>query len=112
LNPLERVLVHTGIYMEIPYGYECQVRPRSGLALKEGISVVNTPGTIDSGYRNECCVILINLSNESAVIEVGERVAQFVFTQVEHPIFEETTKEGLSSSDRGLGGFGHTGVSK
>jgi len=108
LKPLERKLVKTGIFMEIPVGFECQVRPRSGLALKKGISVLNSPGTIDADYRGEVGVILINLSNEPFVIEDGERIAQLVFAKVEQAQWRET--EVLSDTDRGAGGFGSTGV--
>lgn len=108
LKPLERVLVKTGLFMEIPVGYECQVRPRSGLALKKGISVLNAPGTIDADYRGEVGVILINLSNESFQIENGERIAQLVFAKVEQA--EWMGVEVLSETDRGAGGFGSTGV--
>jgi dUTP pyrophosphatase len=108
LKPLERKLVKTGIFMEIPVGFECQVRPRSGLALKKGISVLNSPGTIDADYRGEVGVILINLSNEPFVIEDGERIAQLVFAKVEQAQWQET--EVLSDTDRGAGGFGSTGV--
>ncbi len=108
LKPLERTLVKTGLFMEIPVGYECQVRPRSGLALKKGISVLNAPGTIDADYRGEVGVILINLSNESFIIEDGERIAQLVFAKVEQAAWEEAVE--LSNTDRGAGGFGSTGV--
>lgn len=108
LKPLERALVKTGLFLEIPVGYECQVRPRSGLALKKGISVLNSPGTIDADYRGEVGVILINLSNEPFVVEDGERVAQLVFAKVEQAQWEET--DALSDTDRGAGGFGSTGV--
>lgn len=108
LKPLERTLVKTGLFLEIPIGSECQVRPRSGLALKKGISVLNSPGTVDADYRGEVGVILINLSNETFVIEDGERIAQLVFAQVEQAQWTEV--EELSSTDRGAGGFGSTGV--
>ena len=108
LKPLERVLIKTGLFMEIPVGYECQVRPRSGLALKKGISVLNAPGTIDADYRGEVGVILINLSNEAFVIDDGERIAQLVFAKVEQAEWEGV--EVLSETDRGAGGFGSTGV--
>lgn len=108
LKPLERVLVKTGLFLEIPAGFEAQVRPRSGLALKKGITVLNAPGTIDADYRGEVGVILINLSNENFVIEDGERVAQVVFTKFEQAQWQET--ENLSTTDRGEGGFGSTGV--
>lgn len=108
LNPFERVLVKTGIFMEIPDGFECQVRSRSGLALKKGVSVLNSPGTIDADYRGEVGVILINLSNEVFMIEDGERIAQLVFAPVEQAQWLET--EELSKTERGAGGFGSTGV--
>ena len=108
LKPLERTLVKTGLFMEIPAGFECQVRPRSGLALKKGISVLNSPGTIDADYRGEVGVILINLSNETFTIENGERIAQLVFAKVEQASWEKV--EVLTETDRGAGGFGSTGV--
>lgn len=108
LNPLDRALVKTGLFMEIPVGYEAQVRPRSGLALKKGLSVLNSPGTIDADYRGEIGVILVNLSNEKVSIEPGERIAQLVFAQVEQAQFIET--ETLSETARGAGGFGSTGL--
>jgi len=108
LKPLERTLVKTGLFMEIPEGYECQVRSRSGLALKKGISVLNAPGTIDADYRGEVGVILINLSNETFIIEDGERIAQLIFAKVKQAKWIEA--EVLSNTDRGAGGFGSTGV--
>ncbi|XOV65876.1 MAG: dUTP diphosphatase [Fluviicola sp.] len=108
LKPGDRALVKTGLFIEIPIGYECQVRPRSGLALKKGISVVNSPGTIDSDYRGEIGVILINHSNESFVVEDGERVAQLVFAPVVQAVWDEV--EELSETKRGSDGFGSTGV--
>ncbi len=108
LKPLERTLVKTGLFMEITEGYECQVRPRSGLALKKGISVLNSPGTIDADYRGEVGVILINLSNETFTIENGERIAQLVFAKVEQAAWQQV--EVLTETDRGTGGFGSTGV--
>lgn len=108
IKPLERVMIPTGLYMEIPAGYEGQVRPRSGLAAKHGITVLNTPGTIDADYRGEIRVILVNLSNEAFVIEPGERIAQMVFARHEKAEFEEV--EVLEESARGAGGFGSTGV--
>ena len=107
LKPLERRLIPTGLFMEIPEGYECQVRPRSGLAFKHGITVLNAPGTIDADYRGELGVILINLSQEEFVINDGERVAQLVFAQCEQASWEQA--EVLSETDRGEGGFGSTG---
>jgi dUTP pyrophosphatase len=108
LKPLERALIKTGLFLEIPQGFECQVRPRSGLALKKGLTVLNSPGTIDADYRGEVGVILINLSSEEVVIENGERIAQLVFAKVEQAQWEETNE--LSETERGSGGFGSTGV--
>lgn len=107
LKPLERRLVPTGLFMEIPAGFEVQIRPRSGLAYKHGITVLNSPGTIDSDYRGEVGVLLINLSNEPFVIENGERIAQMVVAAHEQATWETTDQ--LSDTDRGAGGFGHTG---
>jgi len=104
----KRCLVPTGLYIEMPDGIECQVRPRSGLALKKGLTVLNTPGTIDADYRGEIGVILVNLSDEAAVIESGERVAQLVFAPVIKATFIESTT--LNASQRGEGGFGSTGL--
>ena len=108
LKSLERVLVKTGLFIEIPAGFECQVRPRSGLAFKNGITVLNSPGTIDADYRGEVGVILINLSNETFVIEDGERIAQLVFAKVEQAEWNISIE--LSETERGTGGFGSTGV--
>ena len=108
LKPLQRALVPTGLFMEIPNGYEGQVRPRSGLAIKNGISVLNTPGTIDADYRGEIKIILVNLSDTDFVINSGERIAQFVFTKCEQ--MEVVNVETLSETERGTGGFGHTGI--
>lgn len=108
LNPMERTLVKTGLFMELPAGYEAQVRPRSGLALKKGITVLNSPGTIDADYRGEICVILINLSNEPFVINDGERIAQMVVAR--HEQAQWLPVEVLDETERGAGGFGHTGV--
>lgn len=108
LKPLERVLVKTGLFLELPQGYECQVRPRSGLALKKGITVLNSPGTIDADYRGEVGVILVNLSNEDFIIEDGERIAQLVFAKYKQAKFKVV--ESLSETERGEGGFGSTGV--
>lgn len=108
LEPLGRALVNTGLFLELPHGYECQVRPRSGLAFKKGITVLNSPGTIDADYRGEVGVILINLSNEKFVIEDGERIAQLVFAKHEQASFIEV--DVLSDTERGAGGFGSTGV--
>lgn len=107
LKTLERKLIPTGIKMEIPYGYEVQVRPRSGLALKHGITLVNTPGTIDSDYRGEVGIILINLSNEEFIVNPGERIGQLVLQKVYKMEFEKV--ETLSTTVRAEGGFGHTG---
>lgn len=111
LKPLERKMIPTGLYMEIPLGYEGQVRPRSGLAAKRGLTVVNTPGTVDADYRGEVCVVLVNLSGEEQTIEHGERVAQMVFAKHEvAEIIAISSEEELSSTDRGVGGFGSTGT--
>lgn len=107
LYPLERKLIHTGIYIALPEGYECQIRPRSGLALKRGLSVLNTPGTIDADYRGEICVIVVNLSNEIQKIEDGERICQMVISK--HETVSWIPSETLDETDRGEGGFGHTG---
>lgn len=107
LKPLERTLVPTGLFMEIPKGYEAQIRPRSGLALKKGITCLNSPGTIDADYRGEIGVILANLSNESFTINKGERIAQMVIAK--HETVEWEVVESLSESERGEGGFGSTG---
>ncbi|MBP5172421.1 MAG: dUTP diphosphatase [Bacteroidales bacterium] len=108
LAPLERAMVPTGLYLEIPVGYEVQVRPRSGLAAKKGVTVLNTPGTIDADYRGEVKVILVNLSNEPFVVEPGERIAQLVLAK--HEVIEWEEVEELADSARGEGGFGSTGV--
>ena len=107
LQPLQRCMVPTGLYMALPAGYEAQVRPRSGLAIKKGITVLNSPGTIDADYRGEICIILVNLSNEPFVIEDGERVAQMVIARHEQAEWEEV--ETLDETERGAGGFGHSG---
>lgn len=108
LKPLERSLVPTGLFIELPEGYEAQVRPRSGLAAKHGISIVNTPGTIDPDYRGEIKVILVNLSDVPFTLEPGERIAQMIIARFEHIHWNEV--ESLSVTERGEGGFGHTGV--
>ena len=108
LKPLKRTLVKTGLFMELPIGYEAQVRPRSGLAFKKGITVLNSPGTIDADYRGEISVILVNLSVEEFVIEDGERVAQMVIVKHEQVDWEEVVE--LVETERGVGGFGSTGV--
>lgn len=107
LKPMQRMLIPTGLFMEIPEGYEGQVRPRSGLAIKSGITVLNTPGTIDADYRGEVKIILINLSDTDFVINSGDRVAQIVFAKCEQ--MEVVNVETLSDTERGAGGFGHTG---
>ncbi len=107
MKPLQRVLVPTGLFIELPVGFEAQIRPRSGLALKKGITVLNSPGTIDADYRGEVGIILINLSSEEFVIEHGERICQMVIARHEHIGWEEV--EVLEETVRGAGGFGHTG---
>ena len=107
LKPLERKLIPTGLFIELPKGYEAQIRPRSGLALKKGITVLNTPGTIDADYRGEICVILINLSREDFTIENGERICQMVIAA--HETINWELVEDLEETERGAGGFGHTG---
>jgi len=109
LNPLERKLIPTGIFIELPIGYEAQIRPRSGLAFKHGISIVNTPGTIDADYRGEIKVILVNLSDTAFVVNDGERICQMVIAAHARVEWEET--DTLEETDRGAGGFGHTGKS-
>lgn len=108
LKPLERALVKTGLFIELPVGFEAQVRPRSGLALKKGITVLNSPGTVDADYRGEIGVILVNLSNEEFVIENGERIAQLVIAKHERAEWLEVNE--LTETSRGAGGFGSTGV--
>lgn len=108
IKPLERKLIGTGLYIALPEGYEAQVRPRSGLALKHGITVLNTPGTIDADYRGEVGVILVNLSNEEFTINPGERIAQMVIAEHAQAIFMPT--DTLDETERGEGGFGHSGV--
>ncbi len=108
LKPLERTIVKTGLYIELPMGFEAQVRPRSGLAAKKGITVLNAPGTVDADYRGEIGVILVNLSNEDFTIENGERVAQMVIAKHERAEWMEVKE--LSKTDRGAGGFGSTGT--
>lgn len=107
LKPLERTLVPTGLFMALPIGYEAQVRPRSGLAIKQGITCLNTPGTIDSDYRGEIKVILVNLSVEEQIIQPGERIAQMVIQKVEKAVWQEVTF--LEETTRSSGGFGSTG---
>jgi len=108
LQPLERKLFPTGLFLELPQGYEAQIRPRSGLALKRGLTVLNTPGTIDADYRGEVGVILVNLSNEAQTIEPGERICQMVIAQHEQAVVVEVNE--LSTTERGAGGFGHSGI--
>lgn len=108
LHPMERRLIPTGLHIALPEGYEAQIRPRSGLALKHGLTVLNSPGTIDADYRGEVGVLLINLSQEDFVINDGERVAQMVIARHEHVEFEVV--EELDQTERGEGGYGHTGV--
>jgi dUTP pyrophosphatase len=108
LKPFDRILVPTGLFIELPQGYEAQIRPRSGLTLKKGLTVLNSPGTIDADYRGEIGIIMVNLSNEEAVIEDGERICQMVIAKHETVNWEKV--EILNESDRGAGGFGHTGT--
>jgi len=108
LNPLERKLIPTGLHIELPVGYEAQIRPRSGLAFKFGIGIVNSPGTIDADYRGEIKVLLVNLSTEPFVINHGERIAQMIVAKHETVVWEQV--EDLSETLRGHGGYGHTGV--
>lgn len=108
LKPMERRLIPTGLYIALPVGYEAQIRPRSGLALKHGITVLNTPGTIDADYRGELMVLLVNFSDSDFIINDGERIAQMVIARHEQGIFEVV--EALDDTERGTGGYGHTGV--
>lgn len=108
LQPLERAMIPTGLFIELPEGYEAQVRPRSGLAAKAGITVLNSPGTIDADYRGEIKVILVNLSAQSFVVNHGDRIAQMIIAR--HEKAEWITADSLNESDRGVGGFGHTGL--
>lgn len=108
LKPLQRALVPTGLFIELPEGHEAQIRPRSGLAYKHGISIVNSPGTIDADYRGEIKVLLVNLSNQDFVVEDGERIAQMVVARYERITWNEA--ESLTSTERGAGGYGSTGV--
>jgi len=108
LKPLGRAIVPTGLFLEIPVGYEVQVRPRSGLAAKKGITVLNAPGTVDADYRGEVCVILVNLSDADFVVERGERIAQLVLAR--HDVIDWELADSLEESARGTGGFGSTGV--
>lgn len=109
LKPMERRLIPTGLYMALPQGFEAQIRPRSGLAFKKGITVLNSPGTIDSDYRGELMVLLINLSTEEFIVNNGERIAQMVIAR--HEVAEFQVVEELDDTERGAGGWGHTGVS-
>ena len=108
ISPFERILIPTGIFIELPKGYEAQIRPRSGLALSKGLTVLNSPGTIDADYRGEIGVIIVNLSNEIATIEDGERICQMVIAK--HETISWSESDELSSTERGAGGFGHTGL--
>ena len=108
LKPLERKLIPTGLYMELPQGYEAQIRPRSGLAIKKGITILNSPGTIDADYRGEICAIVVNLSSDDFLIEDGERICQMVVK--EYCRVEWNEVDSLDETERGAGGFGHTGV--
>lgn len=108
LKPMERRLIPTGLYIALPVGYEAQIRPRSGLALKHGITVLNTPGTIDADYRGELMVLLVNFSDSDFIINDGERIAQMVIARHEQGIFKVV--EALDDTERGTGGYGHTGV--
>ena len=107
LEPMKRILVRTGLFLEIPEGYEAQIRPRSGLAINKGITVLNSPGTIDADYRGEVCIILINLSDETFVIKDGERICQMIIAR--HERAEWIKVENLIDTNRSAGGFGHTG---
>ena len=108
LQPLERILIPTGLFIELPRGYEAQIRPRSGLAIKQGITCLNSPGTIDADYRGEIKIILINLSNEKQVIQHGDRIAQLVVQKIDKAIWKQV--ELLENTERNEGGFGHTGT--
>lgn len=107
IKPMDRVLIPTGLFLEIPLGYEAQIRPRSGLAVKNGITILNSPGTIDADYRGEVCIILINLSKEDFIIKDGERICQMIIAK--HEKAEWVTVQSLEKTVRGTGGFGHTG---
>lgn len=109
LQPLERMLVPTGLFMELPTGYEAQIRPRSGLAIKQGLTLLNTPGTIDADYRGEIKIIMINLSNEVQTIQPGDRIAQMIIAPFVQAVMQPV--EVLTTTERGEGGFGHTGKS-
>ena len=107
LRPMQRAMIPTGLFIEVPVGYEAQMRPRSGLAIRKGITFLNSPGTIDADYRGEVCIILINLSDEDFVIKDGDRICQMVIAK--HEKAEWVVTESLAETDRGAGGFGHTG---
>ena len=107
IEPLQRVLVPTGLFIQLPEGYEAQIRPRSGLAIKHGVTVLNTPGTIDSDYRGEICVILVNISDETFIIKDGERICQMIIAK--HETVDWMVVDSLQDTERGSGGFGHTG---
>ena len=107
LQPLERILIPTGLFIELPNGYEAQIRPRSGLAIKQGITCLNTPGTIDADYRGEIKIILINLSGEEQVLQPGDRIAQMIIQKTERAVWEPVPE--ISVTERNAGGFGHTG---
>jgi dUTP pyrophosphatase len=107
LKPLDRILIPTGLFVELPVGFEAQIRPRSGLAIKRGITVLNSPGTIDADYRGEICVIIVNLSKDDFLIEDGERICQMIISRHEKVVWEEVIE--LEETKRGAGGFGHTG---
>ena len=107
LKPLGRALIPTGLFIELPPGYEAQIRPRSGLAIKHGISILNTPGTIDADYRGEICVILVNLSDKIYIVKDGERICQMIISR--HEKVEWELVQSLNQTERGKGGFGHTG---
>ncbi len=108
IKPLERQLIPTGLYVELPQGYEAQIRPRSGLAYKHGVTVLNSPGTIDADYRGEIKVLLVNLSNEAFEVKDGDRIAQMIIAKHERAVWEEVKL--LNETERGAGGYGHTGV--
>jgi dUTP pyrophosphatase len=108
IKPLKRALIKTGLFIELPKGFEAQIRPRSGLALKSGVTVLNTPGTIDADYRGEVGIILVNLSDETFIVRDGERICQMIISKHETVEWEEVND--LSATDRGSGGFGHTGI--
>jgi dUTP pyrophosphatase len=108
LKPLERALIPTGLFIELPKNYEAQIRPRSGLSIKNGLTILNSPGTIDSDYRGEIKIILVNLSNENFIVNDGERICQMIISKFEHVNWKEV--ENLSKTLRGEGGFGHTGL--